>query len=150
MIACQQAEFHRDRKKKKKPYEMDEFYCFKLDEVTDSIDAQYGSAANVLIELQMFPRWGLFIYKELMKNAKKVTAPDILCYFSDNAIILAPTILGEVCKGMLIATEQASFRVIEFDIIKSDGTTSEKIRVRLPQINGKTAAIENCCMDILG
>lgn len=150
MIACQQAEFNRDRKKKKKPYEMEEFYCFKMDETTDSIDAKYGSAASALIEQQIFPRWGLFIYKELMKNAKKVSPPDVLCYFNENAIILAPVILGDVCKGMLIATEQASFRVIEFDTIKSDGSTSEKIRIRLPQVNGKTVAIENCCMDILG
>lgn len=150
MIACQQAEFNRDRKKKKKPYELDDFYCFKMADERDTVDARYGSAANELIKMQLFPAWALFIYRELMQNASRSKPPEVLCYYNDEAIILAPARVSDICKGMLIATEKASFRVMEFKVVStSKDVTDDTIRIRLPEIKGKTAAIENCCMDVL-
>ena len=152
LIACQQAEINRDRKQRKKPYEMSDFYCYKSDEDKDSIDAPYGSAAKELITRKMFPGWGLFIYKDLMKNADKAKVPNILAYVSEFAIILAPRNIDNVCKGLLIATEAVSYRTVAFNIInKEEGSVSGgQIRIKMPQINGKTVAIENCVLDIMG
>lgn len=151
MIACQQAEFNRDRKKRKKPYDLEDFYCYKINSDKDTVDAPYGSAASELISRSMFPSWGLFIYKELMVNASKATAPEVLCYSNKHAIILAPKIVGDTCIGMLIATEYASYRVLEFqEIKKQEGGEKITYRIRMPEVKGKTAAVENCCLDILG
>lgn len=150
MLAWQQAEMNRDRKKHKKPYEVSDFYCYKIEDNHDTIDAIYSSAASQLIAIGKFPRWGLFIYKELMKNIGKAKAPDVLAYVHESAIILAPKIMNDSCKGLLIATEGVSFRTLSFDIIRNDQNSNEQIRVRMPKIDGKVVAIENCVLDILG
>lgn len=150
LIACQQAEINRDRKSRKKPYELSDFYCYDIDADKDSIDARYGSAASALISMGLFPRWGLFIYKELMKNASNTKAPDILAYINESAIILAPVHVSGMCKGMLIGLEGISYRNLTFDIIKGDSIQVQGIRIRMPRIDGKTVAIENCMMDIVG
>lgn len=144
LLACQQAEFNRDSKKNKKPYQMDDFYCYASSESKDSVDAIYGSAAKKLIELKMFPGWGLYMYKELTQNASKAKPPEVLCYQCETAIILAPKIMNGVCKGMLLATEKASRRSLELTAPNGD-----IIRLRMPDINGKVVAIENCYLDII-
>lgn len=152
LLACQQAEINRDRKQRKKPYEMSDFYCYKSGDDKDSIDAPYGSASKRLIEMGMFPNWGLFVYKDLMKNADKAKPPEVLAYVSEWAIILAPRNMDDACKGLLIATEKASYRTLLFDVIK-DGQpqdNNEQIRIRMPVLRGKTIAIENCMLDIMG
>ena len=144
LLACQQAEFNRDRKKNKKPYQMDDFYCYAPIGSKDSVDAIYGSATKKLIEMKLFPRWGLYMYKELTENADKVKPPDILCYQCENAILLAPKIMDGVCKGMLLALEGASNRSMELTAPNGD-----IIRLRMPEIKGKVVAIENCYLDIV-
>lgn len=144
LLAYQQAEMNRDRKKTKKPYQIDDFYCYAPSDLRDSVDAIYGSAALELIKMGSFPRWGLYMYKELTENADKVKAPQILCYQCETAILLAPKIMDNICKGMLIAQEGASNRMLELTAPNGD-----MIRLRMPEINGKVAALENCYLDIV-
>jgi hypothetical protein len=149
LLACQQAEINRDRKKQKKPYEISDFYCYEVPGEQDTIDAIYSSATKQLIDLNQFPRWALFIYKDLMKNAGKAKAPNVLAYCNEHAIIIAPRVNDGICKGLVIALEYASHRVLSFDMITSDLREVDYIRIRMPKIEGKVAAIENCVMDIL-
>ena len=145
LLACQQAEVNRDRKKMKKPYTLADFYCYAGEDEVDSIDAAYGTAAKALIDMNRFPSWALFAYKDLMKNAGKGRVPNVLCYIGEDAMILAPKINEKQCVGMLIATESASSRVVELKTL--DGL--DEIRIRVPILNGKVVAIENCYLDIV-
>lgn len=145
VLACQQAEMNRDRKKSKKPFELSDFYCYGSPDEIDTIDSRYGRAAMQLIALGKFPNWGLFVYKDLMKNATKGKDPSILCYSCDNAIILAPQIDEYKCNGMLIALESASGRILTLSNIDE----THHIRVRMPILNGKTVALENCYLDLV-
>jgi hypothetical protein len=135
----------RDRKSRKKPYRIDDFYCFNdPDNTKDSISGQYGAAAQALITLNEFPAWGLFVYKELMENATDADVPELLCFKSSDAIILAPTIDIFSCTGMLIALESASMKTMSMV-----SPCNKHIRVKMPKIGSKVIAIENCVIDII-
>lgn len=123
-------------------------------EEVDSIDGEYGATALELIKSKQFPSWGLFIYKDLMKNAKDTTAPTILCYLSTNVLILAPRIKDGQCIGMILALEEASSKVIELTKITKAGSQDysgypEKIRIRMPVLGGKTVAMENYYLELV-
>jgi hypothetical protein len=125
---------------------IDEFYCYPSDEEKDKIDSVYGVAALELIKQRKFPLWGLFIYKELAQactDSKGMKAPEILCYQSEDAILLAPKIDNCVCKCMLIALESASNRVMHME-----SPCGRAIKARIPEVNNKVIAIENCYLDI--
>lgn len=143
MIAYQNAEINRDRKSRRNPFQISEFYCYPDIESKDTIDAIYSRAAFELIRIGKFPNWALFVYKELSQNATKGKIPEKLCYANDIAIILAPQISGRTCKGMLIAMEAADKKILE--LISENG---DILRVRMPDILGKTVAIENCYLDL--
>lgn len=144
VLALQQAEMNRDRKKNKKPFTLSDFFCYDLSDEVDSVDARYGRAAIRLIEMRQFPSWALFVYKDLIKNAHQGRDPDILCYQCENAIVLAPSITDTRCNGMLIALESASSRILTLYTIDK----TEAVRLRMPRLDGKTVAIENCYMDL--
>lgn len=144
VLAYQQAEINRDRKKSKKPYLLSDFYCYSSQDEIDTVDSRYGRAAKRLIEARQFPNWALFVYKDLMKNADKGKDPDILCYSCENAIILAPKVSDGRCNGMLIALESASSRILTLS--SPDG--NDQVRVRMPRLNGKAVAMENCYLDL--
>jgi hypothetical protein len=135
---------NRDRKKSKKPFVLSDFYCYAIQDEVDSIDATPGAAAKKIIELGRFPNWALFVYKDLMKNADKGRAPNVLCYLSDNVIIIAPRITGTHCVGLVIALESASNRIVQLQTLDGD----DAVRVRMPILTGQTVAIENCYLDI--
>lgn len=145
LLTSQQAEINRDRKARKKPFSMDEFYIYPEDTDRDYIDPVYGAVARRLIELRQFPLWGLFIYKDLMKSpgVDKYVVPDILCYQSKEAILLAPQVNENVCRCMIIATEEASNRVLHME-----SPCGKTIKAKMPNINSKVYAEENCYVDI--
>lgn len=139
-----QAEMNRDRKKRKKPFSLDEFYLYGDDINKDRIDPVYGATAIELIKIDAFPHWALFVYKELMERAEEGKPAEILSFEHEDAIIIAPVVDGPTCKGMLIAKERASSRVLE---MKSPcGST---IRIRMPVVNAKVIAEENCYVDVI-
>ena len=146
MLAAQQAEINRDRKSRKKPFGIDEFFCYQLQEDRDCIDTIYGISALQLIKDGQFPRWGLFVYKELADSASRgsgLSLPQVLCYQSDDAILLAPQINDSVCRCMLIALESASNRVIHMT-----SPCGKTIKARMPEVNTKIIATENCYIDV--
>ena len=79
-LAFQTAEMNRDRKKQKKPFELQDFYFYPDDEENDSVDAIYGATAKAMTEKKVFPSWALFAYKDIIKNADKSTPPEELYY----------------------------------------------------------------------
>jgi hypothetical protein len=145
VLAVQQAEMNRDRKKRKKPFELDEFCLYNFENKKDTINPIYGAAALELIKIKEFPIWALFIYKELSERAAESAPPDVLCYKCDQAIILAPTIEENICRGMLIATELAGSRILTMQ-----SPCGKELRVRMPPAKAKVIAEENCYLDIVG
>lgn len=146
MLAAQHAEINRDRKARKKPFLIDEFYCYPSQEGKDKIDIIYGITAVELINTREFPLWALFIYKELQEaasNSKGHKLPEILCFKSQDAILIAPQITDCVCKCMLIALESASNRIMHME-----SPCGKTIKAKIPEISGKVVAIENCYIDI--
>ena len=71
LLAVQQAEMNRDKKKRKKPFELDEFCLYNFENKKDTINPIYGAAAMELIRIKEFPTWALFIYKELAERAEE-------------------------------------------------------------------------------
>lgn len=145
VLALQQAEMNRDKKKRRKPFEINDFYLYEPAENKDCVNAIYGAAAFALIEKNMFPAWALFAYKELKERAEESLPPTVLCYQCSTAIVLAPVINDDYCKGMLIALEGASSRILEMQ-----SPCGKTIRMRMPEVKAKVIAEENCCLDIVG
>ena len=144
LLAVQQAEMNRDKKKKRKPFDLDEFCLYNFENKKDTINPIYGAAALQLIKIKEFPVWALFVYKELSERAEESAPPDVLCYKCDQAIVLAPTIEGDTCRGMLIATELAGSRILTMQ-----SPCGKELRIRMPQVNSKIIAEENCYLDIV-
>ena len=132
ILAVQQAELNRDKKKRRKPFEMEDFYLYNPQESKDTIDSIYGAAALQLIKQNKFPAWALFVYKQLSEKAEESIPPVVLCYQCDSAILLAPQIEDTTCKGMLIAVEAAKHRVLEMH-----SPCGKSILLRMPDITSK-------------
>lgn len=118
---------------------------YNFENKKDTINPIYGAAALELIRAKQFPIWALFIYKELSERAAESAPPDVLCYKCDEAIILAPTVEESICKGMLIATESAGSRILTMR-----SPCGKELRIRMPQVNSKIIAEENCYLDVVG
>lgn len=144
LLVSQNAEINRNRKKRKKPYSMDEFFLYKEKEDLDLPNARYGAAAKRLIEMNKFPVWALFVYKDLIAKADDAMPPEDLALIAEDAIILAPTYEDFECHGMLIAMESASDKVRRFSTIHGDF-----IELRMPTLNAKVSAIEDAVIKLL-
>lgn len=145
VLALQNAELNRDSKKRKRPFQLEEFYLYNIKDDKDAIDPIYGAAALKLIEMGLFPAWALFVYKQLLERADESIPPLLLCYACDQAIVLAPQIEDGMCRGMLIAMESAN--MLSLNLTSPCG---KSIRLRMPQIKSKIIAEENCYIDIIG
>ena len=132
---------NRDKKKKKKPFSIDEFYFYADRSKLDLPEARFGAAMMRLIEQQKFPTWALFVYKDLKSRANEALPPELLCYSCDDAIILAPDADNESVTGMLIALESCSnqWRTMQSPC----GST---IRALLPEMTAKVQAIEEATL----
>lgn len=144
LLISQNAEVNRNRKKRKKPYTMDEFFLYKDKEDLNVPGARYGAAAKKLIEMGQFPFWALFIYKDLVSRADDALPPDDLALIAEDAIILAPTYEDFECHGMLIAMESASDKVRRFSTVHGDF-----VELRMPKIDAKVSAIEDAVIKLL-
>lgn len=142
-LAWQQAEMNRDSKKKKKPFQLEEFYFYADRSKLNLPEARFGAAMLRLIESRSFPTWALFVYKDLKARANDALPPELLCYSCDDAIILAPDMNNESISGMLIAQESCSnqWRTMQSPC----GNTA---RVLLPEITAKVQAIEEASLRI--
>ena len=136
---------NRDRKKQKKPFELQDFYFYPDDEENDTVDAIYGATAKAMTEKKVFPSWALFAYKDIIKNADKSTPPEELYYITGDAVILAPKIIDSSVKGLLIAKQSASNAVATMI-----SGTGKMIRLRMPELpKGEVNLVENCWLDIV-
>jgi hypothetical protein len=135
---------NRDKKKKNKPYRMDDFYFYQTDENRKLPEPKYGAAAIELIHRQLFPSWALFVYKDLKERAGNALPPELLAFTCDDAIILAPSIEGHIVRGMLIAGNESSELVRQ---MKSP--CGRVITVRMPRITNRYMADEDVELRLL-
>lgn len=146
MLAAQQAEMNRDKKRRRKPYDLSDFYIYVNQQENDLPDGIYGACAKRLIELNRYPSWALFVYNDLKVNAKDCKAPEDshIVLLSDDAIILAPRIQDNTCMGMLIALHGASNKIIDFNDL--DGN---QFKILVPELKGQVVADEDAELKIL-
>jgi len=137
-LAFQTAEMNRDKKKKNKPYRMEEFYFYADKEKENLPDSRYGAAALAMISRKIFPSWALFVYKELKERANNALPPELLCVQCEDAILLAPSIEEMSIRGMLIANEKASGQTRTMT-----SPCGLEVDVNIPVLNGKYEATED-------
>lgn len=128
---------NRDSKKKNRPYKPSDFYYYSTDELSNMPEPRYGAAMMALIEMELFPTWGLFVYNELKKRAENSSPPEVLCYQCEDAIILAPDVNGDTVSGMLIIGHTAANKHRE--MISPCG---RRIDVIMPSVKGTFEATE--------
>lgn len=144
LMMLQKAEQNRDPKRQRKPFKIDDFYFYKDPEKDNAPDGRYGAAANELLRLGKFPSWALFIYPDLKKHAEKATVPSPVALISEWAIILAPNCENGVCTGLLIASNESSGTIQEFE-----GIGNLKILLRIPFFKEATFASEDAELQIV-
>jgi hypothetical protein len=137
------ANSNRDPKKNKKPFKIDDFFLYKPKENSNIPTGVYGSAAMALLDKGLFPRWALFVYKDL-KDSATGDPPDILAFMHESAILLAPLIKDGIVKGMLICEDRAFDKKLT---MKS--SYGQEITVSIPSFNGRYAAVENIELEII-
>lgn len=136
-LAFQNAEINRDPKKKRQPFLPEDFYFYGDRSLEKLPDAKYGAAALELIKKELYPSWGLFIYKELKARAGNAVAPERLCLRCEDAIMLAPQFDGRIVKGMLIAQQSASNQHRQMT-----DEAGQQWNIRMPIIKAKIEATE--------
>lgn len=137
------ANSNRDPKKTKKPYKMKDFFLYEPVETQNIPMYVYGAAAMKLIEMNLFPSWGLFIYKDLKQSAAG-DPPDLLAFISKSAILLAPILKDTSVKGMLICEDRCFNKTIEME-----SPCGKQIKVSVPSFDGRYAAIEDIELEII-
>jgi hypothetical protein len=143
-LAFQNAEMNRDKKKRSKPFKPDEFYWYDDQRMQALPEPRYGAAAMKLVEMEQFPYWALFAYRDLKVRAKDALAPEVLAYACDDAIVLAPSIEGRAVTGMLIAMRSASGALRE---MKSP--CGRAMTLRLPPFEAEYYADEEAELSVL-
>ncbi len=136
------ANINRDSKKQKKPYKMNDFFLFEPAEDKNIPTGTYGAAAMKLIEIDQFPSWALFVYKDLAASSNGAP-PGLLAFIHKEAIILAPIVKGDLVTGMLICTEKAYGKTLEMD-----SPCGRAINVDIPSLKGAYVAIEDIELEI--
>lgn len=144
LLAYQNAEINRDRKKQRRPHKLDDFYFYDNKELSNLPEPKYGAAAIKLIEKRLFPVWALFIYKDLKERAEDALAPELLCVQCEDAILLAPNMGDDAMTGLLIASEAASGQYR-----KMTSPCGLQIETRIPIISNKYEAVEDAELPLL-
>jgi hypothetical protein len=144
MMMMQTAELNRDRKKQRKPFNIEDFYLYaeRSDESLPS--SRYGAAAMKLTQMNQLPTWALFVFHDLKKVSVKANPPELLAFIGDDVIILAPSVSPQGCKGMLIAQSTASRSIRS--LVSPCG---KEIRIITPVINQKFYAEEDVVLDVV-
>jgi len=122
---------------------MNDFFLYEPQEDQNIPMYTYGAAAMKLIEGNLFPKWGLFVYKDLKQSADG-PPPELLAFIHENAIILAPRVKEDLVKGMLICEDRSFNKTIE---MKSP--CGQLITVKVPSFNGRYAAVEDIELEIV-
>lgn len=121
---------------------MNDFFLFEPNEDRNIPTGTYGAAAMKLIEIDQFPSWALFVYKDLSASSNGA-APSLLAFIHKEAILLAPIVKGDLVKGMLICTERAYKKTLEMR-----SPCGEVISVDIPPLKGAYVAIEDIELEL--
>ena len=131
------ANANRDPKRQKKPYKLDQFCLYQLEEDKNLPSYVYGSAAISAHRLGILPNWALFCFKDLASTASKDYEPANPIFLAEDALLLHPVKSGRGWKGLLIAQESAGGKVRTFK--DRDGNEFD---LAVPFIETKVVAIE--------
>lgn len=143
MLALQQAEINRDRKKRKNPYSIEDFYLY-MDATKQNLpSSRYASAFKELLSMGLCPSWTLFVYKDLTSVTDSGKAPDEIALIHPECIILGPDFSDGECRGMLLAMESASNQILEFQ-----STSGYCVTLKIPPIKSKVIADEEACLKV--
>lgn len=144
LLAYQNAEINRDRKKQRTPYRLEDFYFYADKELANLPEPRFGAAAMALIKNKLFPSWALFAYRELKERAGDALPPELLCVQCEDAILLAPNTESHSITGLLIACESASEQVR-----KMTSPCGLEVEVRMPVVSNKYEATEDAELRLL-
>lgn len=137
-LASLTANSNRDPRKQKKPYTLNEFCLYQLEEDKNLPSYVYGSAAISAHKLGMLPNWALFCYKDLTSTASKDYKPSSPVLLAEDALLLHPVRAANGWRGLLIARESASGKIRTFRNV-----SGEEFDLAVPIIETKYVAIEN-------
>lgn len=126
--------YNMNRGKKSKALSDKDLYQYASREDLDLPDGRFGAAMLKAIDNDLFPNWGLFIYKDLAKSADKI-APEVLIGLCSDALVLAPEYDGTHLSGLYIITESASGNVRQ--LVTNDNTV---YTVEIPKTSIKYVA----------
>lgn len=128
------ANANRDTKKKKDGYKMEDFFVYQTKDEMNIPTSRFGAAALELVKRNRFPRWALFVYKDL-STAAEGAPPSILAYEGEDVIILAPLLMRGEIRGMIICLESAYGQ--ERTLTSGNG---QGITIMIPEYKGKVYA----------
>ena len=137
LLATQAANLNRDVKKRRQPFEMEDFYLYQPIEDKNVPAERYGAAARWLAEKRLYPGFALFCFPELNKHAGK-NVPPLVAFLHPNAVLLAPTEAEEGWRGLLIAEHSASNKTLSMR-----SPCGQEIVVKIPSVNDEVAAQED-------
>lgn len=138
------ANTHRDPKKTRKPYEAQDFCLYITAEDRDRPSGQFGACAMELVKRKAFPNWALFTFKDLKDSAEGIPTQNP-AFIGKDVMILAPEVVGNEIRGMLIAMESASGSL---RTVRSEDS-SQGLLVRVPEFFGKFYSSEKGYLEIL-
>lgn len=117
-----------------------------LPQQTLELDSLAGAAMLELIDLGLFPSYALdgpWVQK-LENDGLLIDPPDLLCLMADDAILLAPSKIGEnQWMGFLIAESTSSGRVRAFSRVEAD-QDSAQVMLQVPKGIVKRSSFAGC------
>jgi hypothetical protein len=129
---------NRDPKKQKKPFMPEDYSYYIPREALNLPGHVYGSAAMVAINMNKFPSWALFCYKQLADGADPAYKPKDPILLAEDALLLHPIRTPNGIRGMLIALESAGGQTRQFEDLQ--GT---KYTLEVPEVPTKAIAEED-------
>ena len=142
MLSSLIANTNRDPKKRKTPYNLNDFCLYQPQDEKDLPSYMYGSAAMSALQKGMFPSWALFCFKQLSESSSAQYKPSNPVLLSSDALLLHPEKRGGSWYGMLIACESASGQMREFVDVNG-----ESYKLAVPSIETKYVALEGVTLN---
>lgn len=138
--------YNANTSKKAKALGIDKFYLYQPEEAKNVAAPRYANAAMALVKMGLFPSWALFCFKDLTAQSNELTPPEVLCYQSDSAILLAPRLDfdARTVHGLLIALEESSQK--NMTLVSESG---DKIVAQMPHIPTKVVAEDDVTLTVL-
>lgn len=137
MNTAMMVELQRNPKKRSKPYQPADFYCWGGSSTGEPPDA--GAAMVELIRRDQFPQFALGEWHDDLKRAGADTPPPaLLAWWSEEAILLAPRRVGpDQWGGYLIAMAEAAGQTQTFTNEHGDS-----VLLTVPPTVGTVGAVE--------